>query len=301
MDSSPLGGGTAGNLRVTRDASTPVEWFVTHAVSDLGLGSRSVDQRCKRILLRLALWATAEGVPLDREAILDPETVERFCAVGLAGESSRATHRSDLRRMAQNLTRKAPWEIPPVPLARRNVVAPYAPTGVTLLRSDAHDQPTAARRRGARALLALGLGAGLDGRWVARVVAGDVMRRGLVVEVSVGEPAPRRIVVRADWEEELLELAATAGSGCLLGRHSSSRHRVGDFVKRLYRPAGHPRLSPARLRSTWLASHLRDGTRLPELCAAAGLQGFEVLSDLMAYVPPLPSEVADEMLRGMRC
>lgn len=286
---------------VSSDALTPVEWFVAQAVSDLGLGNRSVDQRCRRILFRLALWATAEGTPLDRDAILDPETVERFCTVGLAGERSQATHRSDLRRMARQLTTRAPWEIPPVSMARRRVAPPYSPAEVALLRSDAADQPTAPRRRGARAVLALGLGAGLDGRWLARVEASDVKRRGSLVEVVVGEPAPRRVVVRREWEEELSELAASAGDGCLLGRRSSSRHRVGDLVKRLLVPAGHPRLSPARLRATWLVGHLSAGTRLPELCEAAGLQGFEVLSDLMVYLPALPREVADEMLRGTRC
>lgn len=50
--------------------------------------------------------------------------------------------------------------------------------------------------------LALGLGAGLDGRWVARVTAADVLRVGGAVVVSVGDPSARRVP----------ELAGAAGT-----------------------------------------------------------------------------------------
>src|SRR5260370_12198355 len=63
---------------------------------------------------------------------------------------------------------------------------------------------------------------------------------------------------------------------------------------------GHPALSAARLRSTWLVHHLTVGTRLPELMRAAGLTGVTVLSDLLADVPVLEDEQAAVMLRGGR-
>lgn len=37
--------------------------------------------RLTRVLRKLAIWAKAEGVPLDREQILDPAVVERFGGV----------------------------------------------------------------------------------------------------------------------------------------------------------------------------------------------------------------------------
>lgn len=283
---------------VDADPLTPVEWFVGEMVADLGLGDRSVDLRRRRILLRLTAWATVEGIPLDREAILDPETVERFCTVALRGERSQATYRADLRRLGPLLTTRAPWERRPAAMASRNVAVPYTRAEVALLVTDAAGQPSAARRRGARALLALGLGAGLDGRWVGKVVAGDVAVSGDVVTVRVGEPSPRSVVVRAEWEDEVLDLAKSAGDDCLIGGRSSSRNRVGDLAKRLVCPAGHPRMSAGRLRATWLTAHLEGGTRLPELCAAAGLQGFEVLSELVAFLDPMDETAAKEMLRG---
>lgn len=254
--------------------------------------------RRRRVLLLLTRWAASEGLPLDREAVLDPDTVERFCRLALANDHSRATYRSDLRRMGPLLTRSVLWPPRPAQMAARSVALPYTKPEVELLIADVRNQPTKARWRGARALLALGLGAGLDGRWVARVEAADVERRYGAVEVLVGEPASRRVVVRAEWEDEVLDLASSAGSAYLIGGRSQARNRVGDIAKRLVRPAGHPRLSPGRLRSTWLLGHLEAGTRLPELCRAAGLSGFEVLSDLMRLVGSLDPDEERQMLRG---
>ena len=84
------------------------------------------------------------------------------------------------------------------------------------------------------------------------------------------------------------------------GRWSLDLDAVGpDTSPRtsLCRP-GHPRPAPARLRSTWLLTHLVMGTRLPELCRAAGLLGVTVLSDLLEHVEPLNNERAAAMLRG---
>lgn len=279
---------------------TPCEWFTSQMAADLGLGERPVDQRCRRTLLRLTLWATAEGIPLDREAILDPVTVEGFCATALAHDRSQGTSRSDLRRMARLLTTSAPWEIAPSPMSWRSVALPYSSDEIELLKQDALDQPTASRCRAARAFLALGLGAGLDGRWLTRVEPADVTCRDGFVEVTVGEPAARVVVVLAEWEDEILELASSAGEGCVIGRRSNARNRVADLSKSFVCPAGHPRLSPGRLRATWLLGHLEAGTRLPELCAAAGLKGFVVLSDLLDFVKPLKRAEARLMMRGSK-
>jgi hypothetical protein len=89
---------------------------------------------------------------------------------------------------------------------------------VDLLRARVADQPTEARRRGARFLLALGLGAGLDRR---------------------------------------CEAAFDLGS-----------------------------------------SDISRPTRLPDLCQAAGLQGFEVLPDLPPLVSPLGRAEKVVELRG---
>ncbi len=119
-----------------------------------------------------------------------------------------------------------------------------------------------------------------------------------VVQVRVGEPAPRLAPVLARWEAEVMDLASSAGDRFLVGGYSTSRNRASSLVSGLEVPPGHPRLSAARLRSTWLLWHLNAGTRLPELAAAAGLQGVTVLSDLLDDVAPMSEQEARRLLRG---
>ena len=249
------------------------------------------------MLHRLCLWATGEGLALDRELILDPDTVERFVEIGLAGDRSRPTYRSELRRVGPLLTTRAPWEPRPPSVARRQVALPYSDDEVALLRADANLQPTEARRRAAQAFLALGLGAGLDGRWATRVGASHLTVSDTGMVVSVGAPAPRTVVVLKEWEDELSDLAALSGDEFLVGGYSTSNRRTAHLTERFVVPTGHPPIAPARLRATWLLTHLVAGTRLPELRRAAGLQGVTVVSDLLEHVGPLDDEVARQMLR----
>ena len=300
-------GGESSALRVAtyepRDLD-PAVWkavrgFVTECADRLALGDWASATRTLRTLTRLSAWALEEGMALDPELILDPDTVERFVANGLAGERSRATYRAVLRRIGPLLTTRAPWEPPPPSVARRQVAAPYTVQDIELLRVDAVRQGTPHKRRAARALLALGAGAGLDGRWVIWVAAEDVIDDSFGLVVRVGGPAARAVPVLASWEEEIRELAATAAGEFLVGGHSRSRNRAGALTASLEVPPGHPRLSAARLRSTWLLWHLSVGTRLPELAAAAGLQSVTVLSDLLDNVPRMPEAEARRMLRGV--
>ena len=284
--------------RARPESKTPVVVFVEDMATDLSLADRATDKRTKRVLRRLVDFATSEGLPLEREVILDPDTVERFVEIALSGERSAATYRSLLRRVGPLLTSSAPWEPLPASLQRRALVAPYSEAEVRILCEDAALQPSESRRRAALGLLALGLGAGLDGRWVAKVRAADVVKRGRFVIVSVGEPAARSVVVRAEWEHEVLGLAASAGGACLLGGRSVSSNRTSHLTESLIVPTGHPRLVAARLRSTWLLGHLAAGTRLRELCQAAGLKRLNALSDLIEHLEPLGDREAAAALRG---
>jgi hypothetical protein len=140
----------------------------------------------------------------------------------------------------------------------------------------------------------------LDGRWVARVSAQDVLTEPNAVLVRVGEPGTRAVPVLGGWENEVLELKATAGDQYLVGGYSTARNRAGALAVSLVVPNGCPGFSASRLRSTWLVAHLAMGTRMPELAQAAGLQGVTVLSDLLPFVPALDQDEATALLRGGR-
>jgi hypothetical protein len=89
---------------------------VDELLDDLELVDNRSAKRTRRVVRLLVDWATREGISLDREAIFDPDTVERFCNEGLSSYASRATYRSLLR---SRLTTRAPWEPRPVVLRRR--------------------------------------------------------------------------------------------------------------------------------------------------------------------------------------
>jgi hypothetical protein len=275
-----------------------IRFFVRDCGSRLPSSGWSSTTRNLRAVSRLSAWANSEGIALEGELLLDPDTVERFVTHGLMDDPSRATYRAVLRRIGPLLTEKAPWEPRSASLARRQVASPYTPDEIEVLALDAGRQRTDARIRAAKALLALGAGAGLDGRWVARVTAEDISVHGSVVLVNVGKPSPRSVPILAHWESEVVQLASKAGDQFLVGGSSTSRNRASFVAASFESPLGHPRLSAARLRSTWLVWHLNAGTRLPELAAAAGLQGVTVVSDLLSAVPPMSEQDAQLHLRG---
>jgi hypothetical protein len=239
-------------------------------------------------------------MPLDWEVVLDPDTVERFISVGIKGDRCRGTYRSMLRRLGPLLTAKAPWEPRAEAVNRRRVASPYSDEELEILWRDAQHQATPARHRAGVALIALGAGAGLDGRWSTRVATEDVIRRDGVVFVRVGDPSARLVPVLARWEQVVLELAESAGDEFVVGGRSLAINRAGDLTRKFVVGHGHPKLSAPRLRSTWLVHHLTIGTRLPELARAAGMVGVTVLSDLLSDMAPLSDERAAVMLRGER-
>lgn len=274
--------------------------FVVSALLDACPTGLSAARLEALALSRLVVWCVNRGIALDVEAVLDPDTVERFVTSVAIPTGSRAAYRSALRRLGPVLTRRAPWEPRPAVLRRRAVAAPYTAAELAALRWDAAHQSTGARRRAARVLIALGAGAGFDGRWSLDVTAADVsVNRGVVV-VRVGAPSPRSVPVLAEFEDEVAELAATMQVGPLTGCVAVGRNRANSLARSIVTSPGAPRLSLPRLRSTWLLAHLERGTRLPELAAAAGLSGITVLSDLLADVSPLDSEAAARMLRAER-
>jgi hypothetical protein len=271
--------------------------FVVSCASELPLAGWASATRTLRVLVQITLWAVGEGIALDRELVFDPDTVERFVGASEGSDASRATYRAVLRRIGPLLTHKAPWEPRRPPVSRRQLAEPYTAAELALLSTHASHQTTQGQRRAARALIALGAGAGLDGRWCTRVRADDVLVDGAVL-IRVGDPVARVVPVLARWEADVSDLAATADDEFLVGGSSTSRNRASALTACFEVPPGHPKLSCARLRSTWLLWHLMAGTRLSELAAAAGLRGVTVLSDLLAAVPPLDERDAIQMLRG---
>ena len=266
-----------------------------HAAAPVGLAAM---ERFARVLTLIGAWCLKEGIPLDIEVVLDPDTVERFCSKGLKKTASRPSYRATLRKLGRELTTTAPWEPRPEPMPARLPAPPYSEAELAALRGDATGQSTSGRRRKAQALIVLGVGAGLDGRWARKVRGTDVVRIGWGVGVKVGAPSPRVAPVLAAYEEEIVRLAEEAGDEYLVGGTTTHKNRTNEIAARFEDGHNHPKLSSPRLRSTWIVTHLTLGTRLPELLAAAGTTRIETFDALLRYVPEMDPSKALDMLRG---
>src|SRR5437867_4623884 len=173
--------------------------FVVDAVLELAPERRPTAESYVWALRGLCQWGLLHGVALDREILLDPANVERYCS-GLDGPSQN-TVRSILRRIGPKLTRKAPWLPPARRIGHKTIAPPYTDQELTALATDASRQSSRSRRRAAQAVLALGAGVGADGRWSMKVTGTDVTRTPEAVLVRLRPPSPRVVPAPARFAE----------------------------------------------------------------------------------------------------
>ena len=279
-------------MYVPAAARAAVAWPATQvAVCDAVRRSTTSATNAAKYLSHLsdfAAWAHEQGGPLALEALLDPDVIERYIAVGMPGarESTRATRRAILRRIARHCA--SPPQDLPLPIAYRRVRPPYSPAEVEGLLALASAQPTPSRRRTLRAILHLGLGCGIASRDLAWVRGQDIeqLPDGAVSVTVSGGTRPRNVVALRAHEGPLLDLTRFSSSGLLIGGSIRGRRNVTRGpLDRVVGGEDLPRLETARLRSTWLLAHLQARTPLPALMTAAGLTTVRPLEDLLHHCP----------------
>jgi len=268
--------------------------------------SATTEQTARRHLSHIspyAAWAYREGVPLNLAQLMDASTIERYIELGMpkAKESTRATRRSILRRIARHahpLFSVAPG---PMPITYRRVRAPYAGHEVSAYFRLAEAQPTQGRRDSLMAVLSLGLGCGLDCSDLGWVRGVDVQTTDDGVEVTVGGRRSRVVVCLSRYEDRLADMAPAAGQNLLIGGSVLGRHNVTSVtLGRLLQDRSVPPLVVSRLRSTWLTAHLAANTPLAVIMRAAGLKTVRPLEDLLAHAPAYSDAEAARVLRTAR-
>lgn len=224
------------------------------------------------------------SVPMSRESVFRRDVIAAAIAVMPTTQSStRGRRRSLLFRVSEALG--VTVALPPLPpLAAATPTAPYTGLEIEQINEWAYTQDSANQRH-ARALVALGLGAGLPTRNIARLRATDVHRDGY--ELYVDGTTPRIVPVRDEWADELRELALLAyDRNAPLYRPGVAwtKNIVTTFVARS-RDAG-IRPSAQRMRSTWLVHHLATGMPMQDLLSAAGLVSMDALVRYEQFLPP---------------
>jgi hypothetical protein len=272
--------------------------FVEGTVREAAPATAYTEKQLYPVTAKLGRWAVdVAALPLDRDILLDPATIDEFAHGALVAYTSagRATMRSKLRAIARAL---ADGDVADeqVGIRRSAPVQPYSAADLAALESWANGQHSEDRRTSAGALLALGAGAGLTGREVVAATHDDVIRDGPGYLIRVQGPAARTVPVSAEWEHLLSERLAGRGGWLFRdGQQGGNPNLITDFVSR-----SHQRLNvqARRLRATWLVHHLTVGTPLPILLHAAGLQSAEALDRLLPFVPERSDDDRRRLLRG---
>jgi hypothetical protein len=150
--------------------------------------SQSTCERYRAHAAAFAVWAHCESGASTVIGIFRLELIERYIEVGMPGaaDSTRATRRSILRRIARHAHPLHSLAPDPAAIAYRRVRPPYAAHEVASYFKLAEAQPTVGRRNSLKAVLALGLGCGLDCSDLGWVRGIDVHPTVAGVEVRVG-------------------------------------------------------------------------------------------------------------------
>ncbi|AHK29173.1 hypothetical protein Pd630_LPD01945 [Rhodococcus opacus PD630] len=261
--------------------------WVRETVELSGPALHSQAANAMKALSRFAVWAIDVGYDLDRETMLTPEVVERYRATGMRGlaPTSRSTEISRLRTLAREVTRRAPWPAASEQGARQGLSAPYADEQLESYWTAAGAQNGPFRVQAMTAVLALTVGAGARPGELFAVTRADVVEVDGVVAVALGpESAGRVVPMRAGWGHRLTGVVAGAGTGPLVASHRAGADQAAALLASFEYPAGLPRLTVARLRSTWLTGVLSD-CGVAEIFAAAGIVSGKAFSDLVPYLP----------------
>jgi integrase len=218
--------------------------------------------------------------------------IEAYCLRGLSHRRSatRGTYRSVLRRLSDDPRPKAAPRF-----VGSRAQPPYSAAEGAELFVIARAQRTAWRRRSALALVALGMGGGLRAGEIVAARRCDVVVSASGVELHVAGELSRIVPVVGEAAQVLGRLSR--GDAALHLFHPEEADRsyanfVNDFCRHVVHDPSSPKLSVARLRSSFVCEHLSAGTKLAELLALTGIHEVESLLYYSRHVEGAPHSKA---------
>lgn len=277
-----------------------VEPVVKHAVSTADPETPFLASHRLSIVTHLAVWADRIGQPLEIEYLFTPEFIDRFIIEGCAHlkKGTQLNYRTHLWKIGAAVVGHRLFPPRALPLQRSEVSPSYSTTEVSELRAWARGLPTPHMRRNARALLAIGLGAGLTSQEVTSLVGTDVQRHSGVVLVEVPGELARTVPIHKVWADEVADLARESGPRAFFmpERTRITRRDIIGFIGRCSGddPA---KFNVQQLRITWIVGHLAAGTTLAALARASGV-GVGQLGKYLRFVPPVTEDLYRQQLSG---
>lgn len=270
-------------------------------VKDAVATAATLDERDPSRLMKVAspyvVWCVDEhGLDLRRELIFAPALIDRYCRTQFNTEGTAGSYRSVLLAIANALM---PGTSGPklTAMHKRTIQAPYIAKEIKSFELWARGQNTALLRHRGSLLVALCAGAGLSTGELRTLNRHDIVVDDDGVLVQVRGTRARTVPVLREWESWVAASVSAFPSTQLLWggkRTVGSANMVNEFTDRA---SG---ISPkaARLRSTWIVTHLRKGTPAKELMLAGGIAKFENLDQYLAFVEPADLLSHRAFLRG---
>jgi hypothetical protein len=245
------------------------------------------------------VWCTAEqGLPLDAELLFAPTTIDAYCTGLTLKESTRGTYRSVLLIISKVLVPEA-HQPSMVPMHRRPIQVPYTKDQVIQFRAWAKGQRTHLGRQKAMLLLAFVLGAGLTPGELGLVKREDITIDEAGVLIQVHGKLPRIVPMLRAWEKWVVAIAKSREPGDRMWG-ASNRGDSKNLLSSFYSSCTGEAPNSARLRATWITTHLSIGTPMKELMRAGGLVQFSNMNDYLHFVEPADGADYRALLRGAR-
>lgn len=254
----------------------------------------------------LVRWAQGNAEVLDREHLLSQQARNRFINLGTGDmlDSSRRNYRCRLDLIATGLTIGPAAPTVSASLRSEEAIDPHTPQEVATLWVWAQGLRPATRRDRTVAVLALGLGCGLRSSELTTVTPESVTSDEHGVHVTVTAHRGTRVVTCDQaWEHRLLNLVANTQAGHPLAspwRNTPTNARVLQNSLASGQHTNPPTawFSARSLRNTWLVARLTEGTPIPTLMTAAGVESIEALKAFLVFVPAASAAERAAALRG---
>lgn len=253
------------------------------------------------VTVRHVAWCHFDqGLPLQHDAVWIPDTVERSIELGMEDLTvkSRNDYASRLRMVCRQLM---PHHQPVLASGTRFDAArmsdPYSAATVHAFLQLAASQRTVYRRTRLTACLALGLGAGLDGRENHLVFSEHIEQLGdgrIRVHVAAGRQ-PRVVAVLPAYADRLRWVVSNHPDpdAPLVGR---TRGDMSRLVRSIEGGADLPLLQAGRLRATWMATLARLALPLAALLQMAGTSTLRSFEDVTVLGDPVDIEQLEVLL-----
>jgi hypothetical protein len=283
--------------KATSDTWVHVQEFVKDAVAATAILEGRDPSRLMRVASPYVVWCVDEhGLDLRRELIFAPSLIDRYCRTQFRSEGTAGTYRSVLLAIANALM---PGASGPklTAMHKRTIQTPYTAKEMASFQLWSRGQNTELLRHRSALILAFCAGAGMQAGELRTLMRHDVVVDDEGILVHVRGTNARLVPVLRSWEPWVAEVLSTFPTSNLLwggARATGGKNMVNHFTDR----ASGVSPSSARLRATWITTHLSLGTPVKDLMRAGGMSRFENLDQYVAFIEPSPMTSHRALLRG---